>query len=82
MTLNHVRRLRGRLTLRELKKYIRGCLKPGKAEGPERYANEVLRAMTEDELEVIRGWVNSILTDEETAAERMTDIAKNTLDLK
>ena len=27
------RRLRGRLTLRELKKYIRGCLKPGKAEG-------------------------------------------------
>ena len=71
------RRLRGQLTLRELKKYIRGCLKPGKAEGPERYANEVLRAMTEDELEVIRVWVNSILTDEETAAERMTEDVMN-----
>ena len=47
------RRIRGKITENELSKFVRGCLKLNKATGPEKYTNEMLRAMTREELRVI-----------------------------
>ena len=38
-------RLRGALTSQEIAKYIEYCLKPGKAPGPDKCPNELLKTM-------------------------------------
>jgi len=45
--------LRGALTSEEIKKYVTHCLKPGKASGPDKCPNELLKTMTEEELVIV-----------------------------
>ena len=54
--------LRGALTSEEIKKYVKHCLKPGKASGPDNCPNELLKTMTEEEFVIVQEWVNEILT--------------------
>jgi len=45
--------LRGALTSEEIKKYVTHCLRPGKASGPDKCPNELLKTMTEEELVIV-----------------------------
>ena len=54
--------LRGALTIEEIKKYVKHCLKPGKLSGPDKCPNELLKTMTEEEFVIVHEWVNEILT--------------------
>ena len=63
--------LRGELTGQEIKKYVAMCLKPGKSTGPDRYPNELTKAMTDDEFRIVKMWMNEILT-ESTSRQRAT----------
>jgi len=58
-------RLRGALTSQEIAKYIEHCLKPGKAPGPDKCPNELLKTMSDEELLIMQAWVNEILTQPE-----------------
>ena len=44
-------RLRGALTSQEIAKYVKYCLKPGKAPGPDKCPNELLKTMSDEEIE-------------------------------
>jgi len=55
-------RLRGALTSQEIAKYVEYCLKPGKAPGPDMCPNELLKTMSNEELLIVRAWVNIVLT--------------------
>ena len=55
-------RLRGALTSQEIAKYIKHCLKPGKAPGPDKCPNELLKTMPDEEFLIVQAWVNEILT--------------------
>jgi len=54
--------LRGELTSQEIKKYVAICLKPGKSTGSDRYPNELTKTMMDEELQIVKMWVNEILT--------------------
>ena len=75
------RRIRGKITGNELSKFVRGCLKLNKATGPEKYTNELLRAMTREELRVIQLWANRILTEEGTAESMTEEVMNGTIRL-
>ena len=62
-------RLRGELTSQEIKKYVAMCLKPNKSTGPDRCPNELTKTMTNKEFQVVKMWVNEILT-EDTSRQR------------
>jgi len=62
-------RLRGELTSQEIKKYVAMCLKPGKSTGPDRCPNELTKTMTDEEFQIVKMWVNEILT-EDTSRQR------------
>jgi len=64
-------RLRGELTSQEIKKYVATCLKPVKSTGPDRCPNELTKTMTDEEFQIVRMWVNEILT-EDTSRQRET----------
>jgi len=64
-------RLRGELTSQEIKKYVAMCLKPGKSTGPDRCTNELTKTMTDEEFQIVKMWVNEILT-EGTSRQRET----------
>ena len=64
-------RLRGELTTQEIKKYVAMCLKPGKSTGPDRCPNELTKTMTDEEFQIVKMWVNEILT-EDTSRQRET----------
>ena len=55
-------RLRGALTSQEIAKYVEHYLKPGKAPGPDKCPNELLKTMSDEELLIVQAWVNEILT--------------------
>ena len=63
--------LRGELTRQEIKKYIAICMKPGKSTGPDRCPNELTKAMTDEEFQIVKIWVHEILT-EDTSRQRAT----------
>jgi len=62
-------RLKGELTSQEMKKCFAMCLKPGKSTGPNRCPNELTKTMTDEELQIVKMWVNEILT-EDTSRQR------------
>ena len=64
-------RLRGELTSQGIKKYVATCLKPSKSTGPDRCPNELTKTMTDEEFQVVKMWVNEILT-EDTSQQRAT----------
>ena len=47
------------------------CLKPGKSTGPDRCTNELAKTMTDEEFQIVKMWVNEILT-EDTSRQRET----------
>jgi len=49
------------------------CLKPGKSTGPDRYPNELTKTMTDEEFQIVKMWVNKILTVD-TSRQRATMI--------
>ena len=55
-------RLRGALTSQEIAMYVEYCLKPGKAPGPDKCPNELLKTMPDEEFLIVHAWVNEILT--------------------
>jgi len=57
-------RLRGELTSQEIKKFVAMCLKPGKSTGPDKCPNELTKTMTDEEFQIVRMWVNGILTED------------------
>ena len=54
--------IRRALTSEETKKYVKHCLKPGKASGPDKCPNELLKTMTDEEFVIVQEWVNEIPT--------------------
>ena len=64
-------RLRGELTSQEIKKYVVIYLNPGKSTGPDRCPNELTKTMTDEEFQIVKMWVNEILT-EDTSRQRAT----------
>jgi len=57
-------RLSGELTRQEIKKYVAMSLKPGKNTGPHRCPNELTKMMTDEEFQIVKMWVNEILTED------------------
>ena len=55
-------RLRGAHTSQEIAKYVDYCLNPGKAPGPDKCPNELLKTMSDEEFLIVQAWVNEILT--------------------
>jgi len=55
-------RLRGALTSQEVAKYVEYCLQPGKAPGPDKYPNELLKTLSDEDFLIVQAWVNEILT--------------------
>ena len=64
-------RLRGELTSQEIEKYVAMCLKPGKSTGLDRCPNELTKTMTDEEFQIVKMWVNEILT-KDTSRQRET----------
>ena len=58
-------RLRGAPTCQEIAKHITYCLKAGKAPGPDKCPNELLKTMSDEEFLIVQAWVNEILTQPE-----------------
>jgi len=56
-------RLRRELTSQEIKKYVAMCLKSGKSTGLDRCRNELTKTMTDEEFQIVKMWVNEILTE-------------------
>ena len=50
--------MRGALTSQEIAKYVEYCLKPGKAPGPNKYPNELLQTMSDEEFLIVQVWVS------------------------
>ena len=65
-------RLCGALTSQEIAKYVEYCRKPGKAPGPDKCPNELLKTMSDEEFVIVQAWVNEILT----LPEKITDTAR------
>jgi len=63
--------LRGELTSQEIKKYVAMCLRPGKNIGPDRCPDELTKTMTDEKFQIVKMWVNEILT-EDTSRQRET----------
>ena len=57
-------RLRGELTSQETKKYVAMRLKPGKSTGLDRRPNTPTKMMTDEEFQIVKVWVNEILTED------------------
>ena len=55
-------RLCGALTSQEITKYVEYCLKLGKAPGPDKCPNELLKTMSDETFLIVQAWVNEILT--------------------
>jgi len=55
-------RLRGALTSQEIARYVEYCLKQGKAPGPDKCPNELLKTVSNEEFLIVQAWVNEILT--------------------
>ena len=47
------------------------CLKPGKSTGPDRCRNKLTKTIMDEELQIVKMWVNEILT-EDTSRQRAT----------
>ena len=59
-------RLRGEITKDEMGKYVKNYLKAGKAGGLDGATAETLKSMSDEEMDIMRLWVNSILTTEKS----------------
>jgi len=68
-------RLRGALTSQEIAKYVKHCLKAGKAPGQDKCPNELLKTMSDEEFLIVQAWVNEILT----LPEKAIDTARQSL---
>jgi len=55
-------RLRGAPTCQEIAKYVENCLNLGKAPGPDKCPNELLKTMSDEEFLIVQAWENEILT--------------------
>jgi len=64
-------RLTGELTSQEIKKYVAMRLKPGKSTAPDICPHELTKTMTDEEFQIVKMWVNEILT-EDTSRQRAT----------
>ena len=58
-------RLRGHVTRDEFQKFVDNFLKNNKSPGPDGITNECVKTMSSEELEVLRAWVNEILSKDE-----------------
>jgi len=57
--------LREELASQEIrKKYVAMGLKPGKSTGPHRCPDELTKTMTDEEFQIVKMWVNEILTED------------------
>jgi len=55
-------RLRGALTSQAIAKYVKYCLKPGKAPGLDKCpVNKLLKTMLDEEFLIVQAWVDEIL---------------------
>jgi len=63
--------LRGELASQEIKKYDAMCLEQGTSTGPDRCPNELPTMMSDEEFQILKMWVNEILT-EDTSRQRAT----------
>ena len=54
--------MRGALTSQKIAKYVEYCRKPGKAPGPDKCPNELLKTMSDEEFLIVQAWANEILT--------------------
>jgi hypothetical protein len=63
----HPRRIRGPVTDAELDHFRQDRLQLRKEGGPDTYVNEIIRALTSEELEVIREWADQALRDAKSA---------------
>jgi hypothetical protein len=61
------RRIRGPVTDAELDHFRQDRLQLRKEGGPDTYVNEIIRALTSEELEVIREWADQALRDAKSA---------------
>jgi hypothetical protein len=82
-TINTTQHLRGKLTQYEFEKFVKTFIKTGKATGPDAFQNELLKTMSENELEVIREWANEVLEGRRLMSEKIlngtiSQIHKNT----
>jgi len=57
-------RLREEPTSQEIQKYVAMCLKPGKSTGPDRCPNKPTKTKTDEEFQIVKVWVNEILTED------------------
>jgi len=64
-------RLRGELTSQEIKKCVAMCLKPGKSTSPDRCPNELTKTMTDEEFQIVKMWVNEIVTQDTSRQREM-----------
>jgi len=61
----------GELTSQEIKKYVAMGFKPGKSIATDRCLNELTKTMTDEEFQIVKIWVNKILT-EDTSRQQAT----------
>jgi len=57
-------RLGGELTSQEIKKCVTMCLKPGQSTGQDRCSSELTKPMTDEKCQIVKMWVNEILTED------------------
>jgi len=72
----HPRLIRGPVTDHELDHFRQDRLQLQKGGGPDKCVNELVRSLTEEELEIIREWANQALRDAE-GAKVLTDEVLN-----
>ena len=51
-------RLKGKITDNEFSSFVDSCLKAKKSPGPDGYANDCVKTMSCEELEILREWAN------------------------
>jgi len=52
---------RGALNSQEITKYIKYCLKPGKAPSPDECPNELLKTVSDAEFLIVQAWMDKLL---------------------
>ena len=77
----HPRRIRGAVTDHEFDQFRRDRLKMRKAGGPDGYTNEMIRVLTQEELDVLREWADRVLRDAQGAEILTEEVLNGTVSL-
>jgi len=67
-------RLRGVLSSQKIATYVEYCLKLGKAPGPDKCLNELLKTISDEEFLIVQAWVNEILTIPEESSTQLARV--------